>query len=246
MTGPYVKTSGWPFSLENPFDFSPFLFPGLSDLVPLLLLLVPKDTIPEVFSILQTHTIPWEILVAKVFLLPVSVGSEIPFTENFLPELVHGLAYHSRIIQHMPASSKNLYTMQHSVFSPHCQFASNLNWLYHQRASAQFPYWVMKLICWCNICNGNDTLRLGGNRFLSVQDQLVICLYVKATSNGLLRDSWLPWWTRPSRGSAFIRAYRPNPSWVCGQLVTQTSNASGLAGNITSKALLLNTVQKFS
>lgn len=33
MTGPYVKTSGWPFSLENPFDFSPFLFPGLSDLV---------------------------------------------------------------------------------------------------------------------------------------------------------------------------------------------------------------------
>ena len=137
-------------------------------------------------------------------------------------------------------------TMQYNVFSPHCQFASNLDWLYHQRASAQFPYWVMKLICWCNICNGNDTLRLGGNRFLPVQDQLAICLYVKATSNGLLRDSWLPWGTRPSRGSAFMRTYQPKPSWVCGQLVTQTSNTSGLAGNITANALLLNAVQKLS
>lgn len=66
MMGPYWNMSSWPFSLEIPFDFSPFLSPELSNLVstpspPICL----QDTTPEVFSILQTHTIPWEFFCQK-------------------------------------------------------------------------------------------------------------------------------------------------------------------------------------
>lgn len=111
------------------------------------------------------------------------------------------------------------------VLSLTAKFVSNLNWLYHQRASTQFPCWVMILIGWCNICNGNgnDTLRLGMRDFCLCKISCLVRLYVC--------QSDLQWPTEeypgsartcPSQGFSFMRKYWFNLSWVCGQLVTQT------------------------
>lgn len=99
--------------------------------------------------------------------------------------------------------------------------------LCYQSTSIQLPYWVMKLICWCNICNGNDILRLG--EWISACARSALCpsVYIlkwpQMTSRGA---SWLHWWTRPSQSSGFMRRYQSNPSWVCVWSVTETSNSN--------------------
>lgn len=106
----------------------------------------------------------------------------------------------------------------------------------------------MRLTCWRSICSSHGTLDWERTDFSPCKTgrlaHLSVCQSnLKWPPEG---DPCLHQWTCPFPGSAFMRKYRSNPSWVGVQLATKTSNTAGLAGNRTSKASLLNTVQKRS